>query len=140
MRGWNLKQVPYFFGFLFVCTALDITIRVWKPIPVTCNPGIAFGIKLPEMIIFGLSFSLLLVALCQSNKVSQKWNKIAWLCIFIGGMTNVLDRIFHGCVIDYIAFPLFPSFNLADMILFLGAAFLIVRMMVFLPTSKEYVR
>jgi len=51
-------------------------------------------------------------------------------CILGGALGNVLDRLLHGYVVDFLDFHWhgthFPAFNLADSAITLGAACLIL--------------
>ena len=55
----------------------------------------------------------------------------AGLSLVLGGAVgNVIDRIMHGYVVDFIQVLIFgwpfPSFNIADSAITIGAAFLII--------------
>lgn len=51
-------------------------------------------------------------------------------CILGGALGNVLDRVLHGYVIDFLLFHwqewYFPAFNIADIAITIGAALLII--------------
>ena len=52
---------------------------------------------------------------------------LALLLVFSGGLSNFIDRISYGGVVDYIRVPLLPwAFNLADVFLVLGISLLIL--------------
>jgi signal peptidase II len=53
-----------------------------------------------------------------------------------GAIGNLVDRIFHGTVIDFISVGAFPVFNLADSSISLGVAILIVTMWIDERRSK----
>lgn len=61
---------------------------------------------------------------------SQVWLASALALILGGAIGNVIDRIYHGYVIDFIqwyyASYYWPSFNIADAAISLGAAILII--------------
>lgn len=54
-------------------------------------------------------------------------NTQEYLTLIIAGATgNLIDRITHGHVIDFIDFRIFPVFNIADTIIFIGVAGIII--------------
>ena len=60
---------------------------------------------------------------------NNKRNIIAFSCIYGGLIGNLIDRIFHGYVIDFIDFYIFnynyPIFNIADASICIGVCLLI---------------
>ncbi len=60
----------------------------------------------------------------------QKLFSFAMACILSGAIGNVVDRLIHGYVIDFLDFHLqgwhFPAFNVADSAISIGAACLIL--------------
>ena len=49
------------------------------------------------------------------------------MALFLGGaFSNIIDRVFIGCVLDYIPIfkEIFPVFNIADIGISLGAFFI----------------
>jgi signal peptidase II len=69
----------------------------------------------------------------QSTK-EQILLPVAFNFILGGALGNVLDRILHGYVIDFLDFYYntyhWPAFNVADSAIFIGAALLIIDMFV----------
>ncbi len=77
------------------------------------------------------------VALKDSSK---KWELLALSLVLGGAIGNVYDRIFLGHVVDFIVWHYehhqFPTFNIADSAISLGAAILIFDML-FLQKEKN---
>ncbi len=84
-----------------------------------CNPGIAFGIELP-MVMFLLMWAFVIgsVAYLLYRERCFVWG---YTLILAGGIANMVDRILHGCVIDYIRLVPWNVFNVADVSIFIGA-------------------
>lgn len=110
-----------------------------------CNEGISFGVYLPNTIFWLiLVFFLLIVLLFY---ILQKKDAylftiphiiIPGISLFVGGaISNIIDRLTFGCVLDYISiFKIFPTFNLADVGIFLGSCF-ILYFLIIKNTSKS---
>lgn len=45
---------------------------------------------------------------------------IGLIFILAGAISNILDRLYFGCVIDFIRLPFWPLFNLADAFIVIG--------------------
>lgn len=77
----------------------------------------------------GVVAALLIVWLLNSH-AGQKLFSFALACILGGAVGNVVDRLLHGYVVDFLDFHWhgahFPAFNLADSAITLGAACLIL--------------
>jgi signal peptidase II len=64
--------------------------------------------------------SLILIAILV---VSHKKGLIETVPVYLisaGALSNILDRIFYGGVVDYFTLPLIPTFNLADICIVTG--------------------
>ena len=96
---------------------------------VSYNPGIAFSIPIPNVamilatpiLIFAITY--LLVKTCNLNHLATKF---ALIFMIGGALGNFINRIWNGAVTDFIDFSFFPSFNLADAYLTVGAFLIIV--------------
>jgi signal peptidase II len=77
----------------------------------------------------GLGAAALIIWLLKSH-AGQKLFAFALACILGGAVGNVIDRVLHGYVVDFLDFYWrgwhFPAFNLADSAITLGAACLIL--------------
>lgn len=84
------------------------------------------------LIALGVS-GLILYWLRQTTK-SQVLLPVAFTLVLGGAFGNVIDRLIHGYVIDFLDFYYqqwhWPAFNVADSAIFLGAALLIVDMLI----------
>jgi signal peptidase II len=93
------------------------------------NPGIAFSLPIPNMVMIFIT-PLLLASLvwiiAKSFNLRQKTTRIALCLVLAGGIGNLLNRITLGAVIDFINFSFWPSFNLADTYLTIGVFLFIV--------------
>ncbi len=76
----------------------------------------------------------------KQNSVKQRWINIAFALILSGAIGNVTDRLMFGYVVDFLDFDLgfyrWPTFNVADIAIFIGAAMMILESF-FAPKEKE---
>lgn len=114
----------------------------WPPImPVTdfinlvlvWNYGVSFGLFSGAdaryfLIAFTLAVSTLLVY--WSRKAQTDLERLGLLTIFAGAVGNVIDRIVHGAVVDFLDFHFFDwhfwAFNFADTAITIGVIMLLV--------------
>jgi len=93
------------------------------------NKHIAFGLPVNQVFLYIL-ISLILIGLVYELSLGYKKGKIiiilSFTLIIMGALDNLIDRIIYGGVVDYIDFPLFPVFNLADLMITLGAVLILV--------------
>lgn len=98
------------------------------------NPGIAFGLRLPPVvqeILIGVA--LIIVAIIAVHSARQKANvpfsifhfPSAFGLILGGGIANIIDRVPDGLVTDFIQIGTFPTFNVADSCITVGAVLLL---------------
>jgi signal peptidase II len=115
------------------------------------NPGAAFSFLSQadgwqRWFFLGLSLSIsgLLIVWLTRLQPAEKWTRLALSLILAGAVGNLIDRAWHGHVIDFIDFfypsgngclPLFvaagpnchwPTFNIADSAISVGAAVLLI--------------
>lgn len=92
------------------------------------NPGAAFGL-FPQGASAFLAVSAAVVAGLGAMLFMGRLKGLsAWGGTFVlaGALGNLLDRLRLGYVLDFLAFPHFPVFNVADSAIVLGAALLAV--------------
>ena len=87
------------------------------------NTGAAFGI-LPNqrmsLILIGIIVCTVIVYLFNKTRKPDILLRLGYSAILGGSLSNLLDRIIHGYVIDYIDFRVFPVFNFGDIAINLG--------------------
>jgi lipoprotein signal peptidase len=100
-----------------------------------CNSGAAWGVPLPSALfwliagLFILAASLYSVYLYKRALLSLVF--VLGVAFFVGGiLSNLLDRYFLGCVLDYITLlgRSFPVFNVADASIFGGSCLIILSL------------
>lgn len=105
----------------------DIVVNDFLTITYAKNYGASFSI-LEGNNIFIMAVTILAIVLIFILLNYYKDNKFfvyPLLVMLAGTIGNLIDRLYLGYVVDYISVNDFPIFNLADMCLTLGAAFLI---------------
>lgn len=93
------------------------------------NPGIAFGIAdtVPGILFFLIALGLIvLIYFGKELDLTKKSNQIGIGLVLGGGVSNILDRIFYGYVIDFIDIFSISTFNFADLAIIIGSIVLVV--------------
>lgn len=94
------------------------------------NSGISFGFfqdsgELGRYGFTGFAFGVSIWLIYSSIKL-PRYSSLGFILIASGAIGNAIDRILYGKVVDFIDFHIedlhWPAFNLADTIIFIGAA------------------
>lgn len=108
------------------------------------NKGVSFGLFNHMDMRFGLiGFALLMTVflIIWLIKEENHRTRIALAAVIAGAIGNVIDRIFHGAVIDFLDFHAFgwhyPAFNIADSSIVLGIAYLLFDSLFLEHRKKE---
>ena len=101
------------------------------------NSGIAFGLRLPPVVQEILIGAALIIVGVIAVRAAQKdrsgesrlsaTSLVAFGLILGGGLANVIDRIPDGLVTDFIQIGSFPTFNVADSCITIGATILLLE-------------
>lgn len=116
----------FWIGFGMTLFAIDRAIKYFFVSSATvCNTGIALGVYIPEQVLFiltGIFLAGIFFWLIWVVREKDDMRAIAVSSIFFGALSNGIDRLLYGCVKDYLyVFPHFMWFNVADMMIFMGA-------------------
>ncbi len=88
------------------------------------NHGAAYGLFQHQRVILIASSILILGILLgfRSFWVESKWSAYGVSWLVSGTLGNLIDRVAHGYVIDFIYIHIFPVFNVADVMIDIGIA------------------
>jgi signal peptidase II len=117
------SKVIGFFLLAILVISLDQLFKFVAPeyLTVERNTGIIFGL-FPQ-----ISFYLVLVGVGLLSAVIFKNTLNSASALLLGGaISNLIDRLRFGYVVDYIEISSLPVFNLADVAIILGAVLLLV--------------
>ena len=94
----------------------------------TKNDGAAWSILSGETY---LLIIITIISIYLIIKYTKEYNNL-FLCLLYGGIIgNLIDRLIHGYVIDFLDFKIFnydyPVFNISDICIFIGITLLIIK-------------
>ncbi len=130
------------FSLIVLIFALDRLLKIWallslkigESFPVwpgvfhltlVNNQGAAFGLWQGSgffLSVFSAVSTVFIVGYLL--KKPNRKHAFAWALIAGGALGNLVDRVIHGHVIDYLDFRIWPVFNLADACICIGAAWI----------------
>ncbi|ATZ95905.1 MULTISPECIES: signal peptidase II [Dickeya] len=91
--------------------------------------------------VIALVIIVALLAMMHRSSASQKLNNIAYSLIIGGAIGNLADRLVHGYVIDFLDFYVgnwhYPTFNLADSAIVVGALLIVLEGFLASPQKKQ---
>lgn len=121
-----MKKYFSFIVLSIICIAIDQLIKWWvqqtHPLFIVANSGVLFGWINKPWVNFLLLFIgfIVLIWLIIKSDLTERWQRISLVLIASGAISNLLDRLIYGYVIDYINPGFWPTFNLADVFIFVG--------------------
>jgi len=135
-KSKTLKSRGYFTVIIFIILLiLDRITKIWATslqinkdygivaFTYITNSGAGFSIMQNMNIILIIISIIALIAMIYFY---QYIPQISLLMISSGIIGNLIDRISYGSVIDFINFKIWPVFNIADSLIFLGVMYWII--------------
>lgn len=106
------------------------------------NTGAAFGIFKGGRVFFVITTVVILavvIFLLIKWKPQQTLVKMSAALVMAGAVGNLIDRIYHGFVVDFIDFRVinYPVFNIADCCVVVGAILFAVWVIFFEKKNEE---
>lgn len=97
------------------------------------NRGISFGLlgdtETSRWILLALALVIVIFLIIWLARAGQGIIRVALVLVIGGALSNVIDRVVYGAVVDFIDIHAFgwhwPAFNVADMTIVLGTAMLL---------------
>lgn len=111
----NTKLLFLFVVFIF----FDQILKYFSSNPI-CNKNIAWSIPIAPAIFYFVWIAIIAVLISIFFRAKSPSLKIFLIFIFSGAISNIIDRVRFGCVVDYIDLKFFPVFNLADVYIAVG--------------------
>ena len=110
----------------------SVEVVSWFSISRVANEGIAFGLfpgrQAAVAILTVIALSAIAIAL--ASLVARNATVAAGAGLLVGGsLGNLIDRLAHGAVTDFIDLARWPAFNLADCAITIGAVLIVVGLM-----------
>jgi signal peptidase II len=95
----------------------------------TYNTGVAFGMPIPQTVIFILILLILVIGgffVVRKFDLQKMIARTPVALILGGAIGNLIDRIRIGQVVDFIKVGPWPMFNLADSAICIGAVMIVI--------------
>lgn len=109
-------------------------------IEVTENTGMAFGFNSgnTKNIFLSLFVVIIIISFIRNQRELIGMKELMAISATLGGgISNIIDRIFRGGVLDFIKILFIPNFNIADLCICTGWVLIVIFLIVY--TQKEEV-
>ena len=103
------------------------------------NSGAAFGLfqdMAPLLAVTSLIGMAAILLYLFNPGFAHPVTRLGLACMFGGAVGNLIDRIRHGEVVDFVKLPNWPAFNVADSAITVGVCLLIAGMLFFQPGEQ----
>ncbi len=122
---------------LFILDRLPKLLFIFQPagasdpkglISFSINPQMAFSWPMIAWLYYPLTALILFFLFHYAYQSIKRQDILAWpwTLIIIGAISNLLDRLYYGGVVDFLSWPHFFAFNLADIYITGGIIWLIL--------------
>ena len=121
----------YVLKYLYLGQEISVIKNIFS-ITFVANKGVAFGLFSNSNFPFVLISIAVLVCITLvfiSLGKARFWIKIAYGLILGGALSNMLDRIRLGEVIDFLDFHIWPVFNIGDSAICIGAGIFVLNIL-----------
>ncbi|MBI5071948.1 signal peptidase II [Candidatus Falkowbacteria bacterium] len=111
-------------GGVFLFSEKFVGLRFYK------NFNLIFNIALPEILMYGLISIILAVLawlLIKNYRQKNIFLIFSFSLIIAGAVSNLIDRLYFGFVIDFISFFDYSVFNLSDVYIIGGVGLIFIR-------------
>lgn len=116
--------------YIYINKPQIVILPKWLEITYAENTGTLFGMaqgsNLILIILALIILSLILYIIFKKTK-KYSFDRKLWQLILAGGISNLIDRLFRGFVIDYISLKFFGVCNIADFCIVFGVILLVFR-------------
>jgi signal peptidase II len=103
----------------------------------TCNPASAWGLIHDQTLILVAGLVLLFIIGYFWYTAKDSKIRIGLSLVFLGGVMNLGERVYYGCVTDYIKLvSWWPSFNFADVLIVAGIILILIGSFASLRMTK----
>jgi signal peptidase II len=96
------------------------------------NYHLIFNFKIPTIFLYSLISLTLLILLIFLIKEYYAKNTFFIFClslIVVGAISNLIDRLLFGYVVDFLSFFDYSIFNLADVYIFAGVGLILIKLL-----------
>ncbi len=121
LTKWLAEKIPA--GGVFLFSEKFVGLKFYK------NFNLIFNIALPGWVMYGLIFIILASLLWLLVKNYRKKNAFlifSLSLIVIGAISNLIDRLYFGFVVDFLSFFDYSIFNLSDVYIVGGVGLILI--------------
>lgn len=134
-----LDQFTKFLIIKFVKEPIKIIPRILE-FEIIKNTGVAFGFNNGNLknILITLIFLILIISFIKRQfKLIDIKTMISLSLMLAGGVSNLIDRMVIGGVLDFIKISTFPIFNIADISIVIGWILLVINIVKFTGIEEK---